>query len=111
MNAQIFKYIVTEQGAIIFPESVTHSQAVNRNDIKVMSAGFCKVTFKCNALPVVECYGESASLGIRSIPMMDSMMVKRIFNPLAKYEYIYTYMSKQNAIKLAQYILASVNVC
>jgi len=25
-------------------------------------------------------------------------------------EYIYTYMSKQNAIKLAQYILASVNV-
>lgn len=88
MTSTTFKYVVTNRGAIIFPELINHKDAViPSSHMKIMSAGFCKITFKCNSLPEVSCYGESVSLNVKSIPHHDNIMVKRAFDPTSKYEF------------------------
>ena len=74
----IFKYIITNEGAIIFPNSVTH-KTVAGGFIKIYSAGFCKVIFD-GEIKVVEAYGNSISLNIGSIPTRDLVMLNWFFS-------------------------------
>lgn len=67
---RLFEY----NSIIIFPEIIQHSDFKGWN---VLSAGFCYVnTYKKQ----VECYGESVSLGLKSLQKEDSeLATKQLF--------------------------------
>ena len=66
------KYILTDDDHyVIFTPHIEHSKMFNVMGGDVVSAGFCHVTEtedECgNAISKVECWGESISLGVKSI--------------------------------------------
>ena len=63
----IFKYIITDSGAILFNENTIHKQ-VAKGFKKVYSAGFVNVKIMRREVEI-EAYGESTSLKIKSIPI------------------------------------------
>jgi hypothetical protein len=83
MKYLILKYIIVENGAIIFPESIVHS-AVAESFPKIYSAGFVKVTDLLEVTP----FGESTSLKIKSNPIKDIIFLNDFFNPLPKSKYL-----------------------
>ena len=83
----IFKYIITRFGAILFNENTTHSQvAKGFPKEEIYSAGFVGVEFGTFEHKI-EPYGSSASLGIKSIPEKDRMIIEDLLkgSPLIKY--------------------------
>lgn len=79
----IFKYIIVNSGAIVFPETVTHAQVAQGFDV-VYAAGFA--TLDLIKLTVV-CWGESASLRIKSQPETDCEFVSDVFSPMPYTKY------------------------
>ena len=66
------KYIVINKSgmelAILFPDQVKHSEVVDRDQVKVVAAGFVRQTPDGGA----ECYGASVSLGVASRGALDA---------------------------------------
>lgn len=88
MSKQLYKYIIVDGGAILFPEAVVHIQVAHgfmELKQKVYSAGFCVIEYSGNGDVKVECHGESTSLNLESQPLTDSRVIAAslfsIFNP------------------------------
>lgn len=88
-----FKYVITDDGAILFDEPLTHSLAaagtkqINR---PIYSAGFCNIDFSNtteDGTPHIECYGESVSLHLLSIPALDTIVIAALFAELNPIRY------------------------
>ena len=69
------KYIRTQRNEIIcFPDTIVHSEF---SDFKPVSAGFIIIdTNQLTGEPICKCYGESVSLGLKSLDE-DSALAKR----------------------------------
>lgn len=79
----IFKYIVTENGAILFNESTVHLQ-VAHGFKEIYSAGFVAIDLITGtATPT----GESESIGIKSIPHLDKPIIEDLFAQASKVKY------------------------
>jgi len=92
MNSrQVYKYIVVDGGAILFPEAVIHRQVAHGfTELKqrVYSAGFCVVQSLSSGTIIITCYGESTSLGIKSQPIIDSRVISEtMFSMVNPYKY------------------------
>lgn len=73
------KYIITENGAILFGDTLTHKE-VAKSFSKILSAGFFVLSRDENECRYsVTVYGESVSLGIKSNPE-DARKIEAIFN-------------------------------
>jgi len=72
------KYIITEKGPVIFPNSIEHRKiAVGMPDLPIISAGLVLIKdFEPNKLT---CYGESLSMSIKSRPEEDVSILKNFF--------------------------------
>jgi len=81
----IFKYIITDDGAILFNEIATHKQ-VAFGFKKVYSAGFVRIKIMRREIEV-EAYGRSDSLEIESIPLIDKIFIEDLFAPVSKIKY------------------------
>lgn len=80
-----FKYIIVDEGAILFNENTTHSQ-VAKGFSKVYSAGFVHVKIKHRDVEL-EVYGESSSIEIKSQPLIDKIFIEDLFAPVSKIKY------------------------
>lgn len=74
----LLKYIMVRGCPIIFDETQTHAEVAAGRDVD--SAGFVIINADKDKI-LVECYGKSMSLGIKSKPAQDSNRIKRMFNP------------------------------
>lgn len=84
-----FKYIIIDQGAILFNENTTHKQVARGFD-KVYSAGF--VGLELNSLPTesdIKPYGRSASLDIDSHPELDIPIILDFLKGSPQIKYFY----------------------
>lgn len=81
----IFKYIITDTGAILFNENTTHKQVAEGFE-KVYSAGFARIKIMRREVEV-EAYGESTSLEMQSIPEIDKIIIDDLFAPISKIKY------------------------
>lgn len=81
----VFKYIITDTGAILFNESTPHAQ-VAQGFPKVYSAGFCVLNLS-KLDPTIHCYGESTSLKIKAIPKLDEQVVADLFEEVSQIKY------------------------
>lgn len=63
----IFKYIMLENGPVIISPSLSHASVEIKEEIPI-SAGFVRFYINAFGSLVVECYGESESLGLASRP-------------------------------------------
>lgn len=81
-----FKYIITQDGALLFNDAITHKSVAPR-DRKVYSAGFCNIDFYPNDEHKVICYGKSESLSIASIPIKDEYVIRDILRAYSKIKY------------------------
>jgi hypothetical protein len=73
------KYIRIEKDIIIFPETIVHldvARSFGRSN--VISAGF--ISFDFNGKGEHDCYGESTSLNLKSLPE-DTQLLRRQLNP------------------------------
>jgi hypothetical protein len=80
----IFKYIITDFGAILFNEATTHSMVAEgfiKEGKKIYSAGFCIIKDGF----VREVYGRSESLDMESHPDIDFGVISNLFSVIAKY--------------------------
>lgn len=76
-----FKYIIVRHGAILFNENITHAD-VAHGFPEVYSAGFVIMSDAgC------KCTGESTSIGIKSHPELDELIVGDFFRTLSKIKY------------------------
>lgn len=69
------KYIRKQNGFIVFTDTFNHNEVTTKNDI--ISAGFCYIDTeqkKCT------CFGESVSLGIKSLDEDSDKMTNQFFN-------------------------------
>lgn len=85
-----FKYIITDAGAVLFQEPITHLQiAHGTKELKrnIYSAGFCTLDFTQNPVPDVKCFGRSNSLKLNSIPDKDKIVIEMSFNPISPLKY------------------------
>ncbi len=80
-----FKYIIVDDGAILFNENTTHSQ-VAQGFKKVYSAGFVHVKIMRRDVEI-EPYGKSESLKIESLPIIDKIIIEDLFTPVSKIKY------------------------
>lgn len=78
----IFKYIITDIGAILFNENTIHKQVAEGLG-KVYSAGFVRIKIMRREVEI-EPYGLSDSLGIESIPIIDKIIIEDLFAPVSK---------------------------
>ena len=69
------KYIRKEMGFIIFPETFNHNDFGSKE--YVTSAGFCQIDTQ---LEQCFCYGESISLGLKSLPEDSEKMTLQFFS-------------------------------
>jgi len=67
------KYVRTKEynSIIIFPTLINHSEFKN---LDIISAGFCYVN-----TTTVECFGESVSLKLKSLPEDSEIATKHVF--------------------------------
>lgn len=82
----IFKYIIVDEGAILFNEITTHKQ-VAEGFKKVYSAGFARVKIMRREVEI-EAYGKSDSLEIESQPLIDKIFLDDLFTPVSKMKYL-----------------------
>lgn len=86
MIKPVLKYIITDGGAILFPEEVVHKQVAygfKAMKLPIYSAGFVKIDGE-----KIICFGESTSLDIKSKPEVDSIIIKEtIFNRINTFKY------------------------
>jgi hypothetical protein len=68
------KYVRKEYGFIIFPETFNHSDFGHKGN--VISAGFCQIDTE---LQECFCFGESISIGVKSLPEDSAKMKKQFF--------------------------------
>jgi hypothetical protein len=80
-----FKYIITDSGAILFNENTVHKQVAQGFE-KIYSAGFVRVKVMHREIET-EVYGESESLGIKSEPLIDKIIIDDLFVPVSKIKY------------------------
>jgi len=84
----IYKYIITDTGAVLFNEQATHLM-MGSGTLKckrpIYSAGFVAITFDKKI--IVEPYGESESLKIKSVPAIDKIVIEDLFNPISAIKY------------------------
>ena len=69
------KYVHKREGFILFPDTFNHSDFGSKNNI--ISAGFCQIDTE---LEECFCFGESLSVGIKSLPSDSKDMTKQFFN-------------------------------
>jgi hypothetical protein len=67
------KYIIINGRPILFPHEIVHSDILG-GDVKVDSAGFFTVLDQ-KEKPTILCFGDSRSLGARSRPEIDRMII------------------------------------
>ncbi len=84
------KYIVTEQGMIVFPSHMNHDDVARkftdpRMDVKeqVISAGFCGLCPTIDGEIVYGCFGESKNLNKHAREKEDAQMLQRLLDPLS----------------------------
>lgn len=80
------KYIITDQGAMVFPESITHLAAAKGYlELKrpIYAAGF----LSWQGGVIIKCYGESESLKIPSKPDIDVLIVEDMFATMSHIKY------------------------
>ncbi len=82
----IFKYIITDYGAILFNENTTHSQ-VGTGFEKIYAAGFVHVKMIRRDVEI-DAYGRSESLNIESVPMIDKIIIEDLFVAVSKIKYL-----------------------
>jgi hypothetical protein len=76
------KYVITKDRVIIvFPELLQHSEF---RRFEPISAGFISFGINKERNPSCSCYGESVSLGLKSLPE-DTEIAKRQLNMLDEY--------------------------
>ena len=96
----LFKYIIVRTGAILFNEYTTHSQVAEGFN-EVYSAGFCHIDIV--GTKPIECFGESESLGIKSIPALDTFVITDLFSKLSQIKYyafdVDEFYSHENMLK------------
>jgi hypothetical protein len=77
------KYVITkDKQIIVFSETIQHSQF---KGMELISAGFISFGINKQGNPSCSCYGESASLGLKSNPEEDTLIAKRWLNMLDEY--------------------------
>ena len=81
----IFKYIITDTGAILFNENTVHKQ-VAKGFKDVYSAGFVRVKISHREVEL-DVYGKSDSLDIESLPLIDKIIIEDLFSPVSKIKY------------------------
>ena len=81
----IFKYIITDSGAILFNENTVHKQ-VAKGFKKIYSAGFVSVKIMRREVEL-DVYGRSDSLDIESLPLVDKIIIDDLFVPVSKIKY------------------------
>lgn len=81
----IFKYIIVDEGAILFNENTTHS-VVAEGFKKVYSAGFVHVRIGQRDVEI-DVHGRSESLNIDSIPLIDKIIIEDLFAPVSQIKY------------------------
>jgi hypothetical protein len=83
----VLKYIITNGGAILFPEEIVHSQVAEgfkKENHPIYSAGFVALDVNMN---IQKCYGESTSLEIKSHPTQDMIVIKECFSNINSIKY------------------------
>lgn len=68
------KYVRKQYGFIIFPETFNHSDFGRKDN--VISAGFCYID---TAKQECRCFGESVSIGVKSLTEDSERMTKQFF--------------------------------
>lgn len=81
------KYIITDFGAVLFGEKVTHLQVAKGFD-KVYSAGFCEIKYSNTGRHEIKCFGNSSSLKIDSIPEKDEFIILDTMAKLSHVQYL-----------------------
>lgn len=71
------KYVMTDNGIIVFPESFSHSDFSRFNPT---SAGFISFGATGRYEPVCECYGESITLKLKSGKKDTDMAMRQLIN-------------------------------
>jgi hypothetical protein len=82
-----FKYIIVNTGAILFNEYTTHAQVAADFD-KVYSAGFVTLSFDKKAGLVINPYGESDSLKLKSVGLFDKLIILDLFSQVSSIKYL-----------------------
>lgn len=70
----MLKYIMTDNGPIIFSDSFSHAEVAAALRVKPKTAGFVRF----NSDDCFGCVGESISLGVRSDPEKDTERIARV---------------------------------
>jgi len=78
----ILKYIITDFGAVLFNEAVTHSQVAKGFD-KIYSAGFVEIQSGI----VIDAHGRSESLNVDSQPKKDEEIISDILSNFSAIKY------------------------
>lgn len=77
-----FKYIIDKNNQFaIFSKSLTHADMAGKNGMVAVGAGFCtfSVVEKDGVTtPLVSCFGDSASLGVKSREIDSDIITKAI---------------------------------
>lgn len=69
------KYVRKELGFIVFPDTFSHDDFGNKSN--VISAGFCYINTETQEC---KCFGESISIGIKSLEEDSQQMTNQFFN-------------------------------
>ena len=74
------KYIITKDGSpILFGNATKHNELFPKSAIR--SAGFVSIDYDREADKyIATCYGESESLGIKSMPEQDKSSIERMID-------------------------------